>query len=78
MDRPKKGFSVPLTRWLREDLAEMMRDTLISQKKLAPWFNQREIERYVEEHVSGRASHSTRLWPLLVLALWVDRYKVAM
>jgi asparagine synthase (glutamine-hydrolysing) len=77
MDRPKKGFSVPLTRWLREDLADMMRETLVSRKTLSHWFRQEEVERYVGEHVSGRASHSTRLWPLLVLALWVERFKVA-
>jgi asparagine synthase (glutamine-hydrolysing) len=77
MDRPKKGFSVPLTRWLREDLAEMMRETLVSRKTLSHWFRQEEVERYVGEHISGRASHSTRLWPLLVLALWVERFKVA-
>ena len=76
MDRPKKGFSVPLSRWLREDLADMMRDTLVSKKALARWFRQDVIERYVDEHVSGRASHSTRLWPLFVLALWADRYCV--
>jgi len=76
MDRPKKGFSVPLTRWLREDLADMMRDTLVSRKTLSHWFRQEKVERYVAEHVSGRASHSTRLWPLLVLALWVERFKV--
>jgi asparagine synthase (glutamine-hydrolysing) len=76
MDRPKKGFSVPLTRWLREDLAGMMRDTLVSRKTLSHWFRQEEVERYVAEHVSGRVSHSTRLWPLLVLALWVERFRV--
>ena len=76
MDRPKKGFSVPLSRWLKEDLAGMMRDTLVSRKTLARWFRQDVIGRYVDEHVNGRASHSTRLWPLLVLALWVERYRV--
>ncbi len=76
MERPKKGFSVPLTRWLREDLADMMRDTLVSRKTLSRWFRQEEVERYVGEHVSGRGSHSTRLWPLLVLALWVERFRV--
>jgi asparagine synthase (glutamine-hydrolysing) len=76
MDRPKKGFSVPLTRWLKEDLADMMRDTLVSRRTLARWFRQEVIERYVDEHVSGRASHSNRLWPLFVLALWVNRYRV--
>ena len=69
---------MPLSRWLSEDLADMMRDTLVSERKLAPWFDQREIERYVTEHVSGRASHASRLWPLFVMALWIDRLKVAM
>jgi len=76
MDRPKKGFSVPLARWLKEDLADMMRDTLISRRTLARWFRQDVIDRYVDEHVSGRASHTNRLWPLFVLALWAERYRV--
>ena len=76
MDRPKKGFSVPLSRWLKDDLAGMMRETLVSRKTLARWFRQDVIERYVDEHLSGRASHSTRLWPLLVLSLWTERFKV--
>jgi asparagine synthase (glutamine-hydrolysing) len=76
MDRPKKGFSVPLSRWLKDDLAGMMRDTLVSRKTLSRWFRQDVVERYVDEHVSGRASHSTRLWPLFVLAMWVERFGV--
>jgi len=76
MDRPKKGFSVPLARWLKDDLADMMRDTLVSKKTLSRWFRQDVVERYVDEHVSGRASHTNRLWPLFVLALWVERFRV--
>jgi asparagine synthase (glutamine-hydrolysing) len=76
MDRPKKGFSVPLARWLKDDLAELMRETLVSRRTLAHWFRQDVVERYVDEHVSGRGSHSTRLWPLLILAIWVERFRV--
>ena len=76
MDRPKKGFSVPLTRWLKEDLSDMLRDALVDKRTLAPWFRQDEVGRYVGEHLSGRGTHSTRLWPLLILALWVERFRV--
>jgi len=76
MDRPKKGFSVPLSRWLKDDLAGMLRDTLVDKRTLAPWFRQEVVERTVNEHLSGRGSHSARLWPLLVLALWVERFRV--
>jgi asparagine synthase (glutamine-hydrolysing) len=76
MGRKKKGFSVPLARWLKEDLAGMLHDVLVDKRVLAPWFRQNEVERIVADHRSGRGSHSARLWPLLVLALWVERFKV--
>lgn len=76
MNRPKQGFSVPLGRWLKEDLGEMMRDSLVSRRMLAPWVRQETVTRQVEEHLSGRASHSNRLWSLFVLALWVERFRV--
>jgi asparagine synthase (glutamine-hydrolysing) len=76
MNRPKKGFSVPLSRWLKNDLSGMLRDVLVDKRVLAPWFRQDMVGRMVDEHLSGTAAHSSRLWPLLVLALWVERFRV--
>ena len=76
MDRPKKGFSVPLAHWLKDDLSGMLRDVLVDKRVLAPWFRQDMVDRTVNEHLSGSGSHSARLWPLLVLALWVERFRV--
>jgi asparagine synthase (glutamine-hydrolysing) len=76
-NRPKQGFSAPLSRWLREDLAEPLQDLLLGNRLLAPWFEQAAIERYVREHLSGARSHSTRLWPLFVLALWLEAFAVS-
>ncbi len=78
MDRPKKGFSVPLARWLREELSPMVRETLLERKTLAAWFHQQAVERYVEEHLHGVRDHANRLWPLLVLSLWVERFRVGL
>jgi asparagine synthase (glutamine-hydrolysing) len=76
MDRPKMGFSAPLARWLREDFGPLLRERLIDRQTLAPWFEQAQVTRYVEEHLSGRGSHSQKLWPLLVLAIWIERFNV--
>ena len=76
MDRPKMGFSAPLARWLREDFGPQLRELLIDRRTLGPWFEQAQVTRYVEEHLSGRGSHSQKLWPLLVLAIWVERMQV--
>lgn len=78
MDRPKQGFSAPLARWLREDFGSLLRERLLDNRTLAPWFDQALVARYVEEHLSGKGSHSQRLWPLLVLAIWIDKFKVDM
>jgi len=76
MDRPKQGFSAPLARWLREDFGPILREKLIDHRTLAPWFEQDQIAHYVEEHLAGRGSHSQKLWPLLVLAIWCERFGV--
>lgn len=76
MDRPKQGFSAPLARWLRDDFGPILREKLLDNRTLAPWFDQTQVSRYVEEHLSGAGSHSQKLWPLLVLAIWVDRFGV--
>jgi hypothetical protein len=56
----------------------MLRELLIDQRTLAPWMRQDLVERYVNEHVAGQAGHGNRLWPLLVLALWIRRFGIAM
>jgi len=76
MDRPKQGFSVPLARWLKDDLGEMMRETLVSRRTLQPWFRQEAVSRQVEAHLAGKSSNSMRLWSMFVLAMWVERFRV--
>ena len=76
VDRQKQGFSVPLANWVRNDFGPVLRERLLQQKLLAPWFKQAAVERMVGEHLSGRASHSNRLWSLLVLSQWVENFKV--
>ena len=78
MDRPKQGFSVPLARWLREDLGDLMREVLLERRTLAPWFRQERVREQVEAHLAGTQSNTQRLWSLFVLALWVDRYRVTL
>jgi len=71
IDRPKQGFGFPLARWLRSDLQGYMRD-LLSNSYFAQTgiFDQREINRLMDEHTSGKADHNFRLWILINLEIW--------
>lgn len=69
--RRKMGFAVPIGRWLRDELREMLREHLFAGNSFAsthfaPWL----LERLVHEHESNRVDHSQRLYALLMLELW--------
>jgi asparagine synthase (glutamine-hydrolysing) len=69
---PKRGFGVPLRRWLREDLFAVLTDTLMD-----PWlhglgiFRPEALAGLLNDHFSGKSDHSHRLWALLVLGRWL-------
>ncbi|MBN1609156.1 MAG: asparagine synthase (glutamine-hydrolyzing) [Polyangiaceae bacterium] len=68
---PKRGFSVPLGRWLRNELAPRLRQAVRGptfQKN--GWFDGRYVRRLETLHMSGRVDLSFVLWQLLVLDVW--------
>jgi asparagine synthase (glutamine-hydrolysing) len=69
--RRKMGFGIPLESWLRTELREFTRETLLDPVALnRGYFRPEVVPRLVEEHQSGRRNHSHQLWSLLVLELW--------
>ncbi len=55
LDRPKQGFSVPLSSWLRTDLRSWAREVLLDPGTLG--------RGYFEPQVVGRCSTATRRAP---------------
>lgn len=72
--RPKHGFRVPLTDWFRGSMADELRDTLLRPSdELQAVLPMEEITAVVEDHLSGRAEHSIRIWTLLAYDRWQRR-----
>jgi asparagine synthase (glutamine-hydrolysing) len=78
LERPKMGFGVPLAKWLRGPLREMVWDHLTSSA-----FNSRGmtepgfVRHLLEEHQSGRRDHETWIWSLLMLEMWFREQSAA-
>jgi asparagine synthase (glutamine-hydrolysing) len=71
IDRPKKGFPIPISSWLRGPLRQFTRDHLLSRGSACGSFLDRSATaRVVEEHCQGRADRSQEIWTLLVFELW--------
>jgi asparagine synthase (glutamine-hydrolysing) len=73
--RPKRGFAVPLDRWLREDLLDVLKETLLGRSlRERGVFREEALAGLINDQVSGRGDHRHRLWALLVLARWLERW----
>jgi asparagine synthase (glutamine-hydrolysing) len=69
--RGKSGFGVPLADWFRTELRSLAGDALLGDRVRARGqLRPAVVERLLDEHVSGRADHSHRLWCLVMLELW--------
>ena len=69
--RPKMGFSIPLSEWLRGDLRDIGEDLLFSPQAAGRgYFVQPRVRALWESHQRKTRDHSSRLWALMVLELW--------
>ena len=70
--RPKTGFGAPIDRWLRSELLEALRESVLDGPLTkAGWISYLPAERMIEDHLAGRADHRHRLWALLWLGRWL-------
>lgn len=71
LDREKKGFGLPLDRWLRGPLREACHDLIASDRfaargLVAPGH----VEWLIDEHDRGVQMHQNRIWALMMLEVW--------
>lgn len=71
LDRPKKGFEVPIANLIRGPLRSLVRDT-IRKETLDSFglFSFPDIEMLLDEHEASRADHSAVLFAMLSLCRW--------
>src|SRR6266496_420618 len=75
LTRSKMGFGVPIGYWFRGAMQPFLRETLLSDKALGRGlFKPESLRRIIDEHVERRSAHEHRLWSLLMLELWFQRF----
>ncbi len=71
IERPKMGFSVPLSSWLRNELKSWSFD-LLSSPGLSSLIDVEHYRALWDEHQVGRNDNALVLWPVLVLSQWLS------
>jgi asparagine synthase (glutamine-hydrolysing) len=69
--RPKEGFGIPVSRWLREDKAGYLRDSLLaSSSPIYDYLDSEFVHHLVQWHIDGTGDYGYKLWNLLMLDGW--------
>jgi asparagine synthase (glutamine-hydrolysing) len=73
--RGKKGFGIPIAKWLCGELRDLMLE-LLSEKRLKKQgiFNLSTVKRLVSDHLAHRVDNRKKLWNLLIFQLWWDSF----
>jgi len=75
MNRPKKGFSVPIEEWFRDELKEYFLFYLDkSRLDKEGLFNSDVIIRLRDSYLSGNKENIQKLWFLLMFEMWYEKW----
>lgn len=75
VNRKKKGFGVPMAKWLMGPLKPLCTDLLSADRiKKQGLFDHGYISHLIDDHMQGVRDNRKELWNLMVFQLWFDRW----
>ena len=75
IERPKKGFGIPLAKWLRGGLKCWAEDLLNDEKiKSQGFFYPEMVSKLWSEHQDGTRNWSYLLWNILMFQAWYEKH----
>ncbi len=76
---PKRGFEVPVARWLAEDLNEMLREVLLAPgARIRQWADPTGLADLIDGKAPHAGNRPQMIWALLMLELFLRNSQVQM
>lgn len=75
MKRPKKGFGIPVAKWLRQEFRpvvdELLCQSFIEKQGIFQW---EYVKNMLDEHMSARVDRRKELWTMLMFQWWWRKF----
>jgi asparagine synthase (glutamine-hydrolysing) len=72
VERPKMGFGVPVSEWMRAELRPLVEDLVLARADAE--YDLSAARRLAHEHLDGEREAGAQLWSLLAFELWRERW----
>jgi asparagine synthase (glutamine-hydrolysing) len=73
LNRKKLGFPVPIRHWLKNEMYDWA-ITIIKESQTDHLLDKQVIMNLFNNHVTGKADNSRKLWTVLVFMIWYSVY----
>lgn len=71
LNQPKRGFSIPAARWLRNELRPLAESIILDRNRFfSNVLDGKRVKQMWREHLSESRDHSVFLWGLMMLGMW--------
>ena len=76
IERPKTGFALPISDWLRGPLREWSED-LMGERRLRDegYFRPDTVREMWNEHLSGQRDQGDQIWTILMFQAWLSHWR---
>lgn len=74
--RLKHGFSLPLGRWFKNELRDVVHESIDNLLSNTKGLNHEYIREITHAHVNGKADHANKIWSLIVLSKWMKANEI--
>ena len=72
-ERPKMGFGIPLSNWIKGPLLEWSKDLLNPNSlKEDGFFNPIIVQKIFNEHLHGQRNWESFIWDILMFQSWME------
>jgi len=73
-DRTKKGFPVPIRKWLAEDKYYSYAKEYFTSDAAAEFFEPEALMKLLDDHREGKVNNGRKIWTALVFLVWHRRF----
>jgi asparagine synthase (glutamine-hydrolysing) len=75
LNRPKHGFDVPVSRWLKGILKGLCADIIQDNHLIGQLFLKKQLWDMFTEHNNGIHNHGRFLWAIIMLHFWSEQFQ---